>query len=81
MTWGESLQCQMVRVGLSQCPTGGWIKRQGTGRGPPCSMYSLVIDNVHANPMVKCVLHAEYVLSRSGAWSTFSPCSGVTGHM
>ncbi len=30
MTWGESLQCQMVRVGVSQCPTGGWRKRQGT---------------------------------------------------
>jgi hypothetical protein len=23
MTWGESLQCLMVRVGVSQCPTGG----------------------------------------------------------
>ncbi len=23
MTWGEWLQCQMVQVGVSQCPTGG----------------------------------------------------------
>ncbi len=30
MTWGESLQCQMVRVGVSQCPTGGWPNHQGT---------------------------------------------------
>jgi hypothetical protein len=30
MTWGESLQCPMVWVGVSQCPTGGWRKRQGT---------------------------------------------------
>jgi hypothetical protein len=30
MIWGESLQCRMVRVGVSQCPTGGWRKRQGT---------------------------------------------------
>jgi hypothetical protein len=30
MTWGESLQCRMVRVGVSQCRTGGWRKRQGT---------------------------------------------------
>ncbi len=33
MTWGESLQCRMVRVGVSQCPTGGWRKRQGTVEG------------------------------------------------
>jgi hypothetical protein len=32
--WGESLQCRMVRVGVSQCPTGGWRNRQGTGLGP-----------------------------------------------
>jgi hypothetical protein len=32
MTWGESLQCRIVRVGVSQCPTGGWRKRQGTLR-------------------------------------------------
>ncbi len=38
---------------------------------PPCSIYSLVIDNVHANPVVKCVLHAVYILSESGPWSTF----------
>jgi hypothetical protein len=25
MTVGESLQCQMVRVGVSQCPTGGGL--------------------------------------------------------
>jgi hypothetical protein len=25
MTGGESLQCQMVRVGVSQCPTGGGL--------------------------------------------------------
>ncbi len=24
MPWGESLQCRMVRVRVSQCPTGGW---------------------------------------------------------
>jgi hypothetical protein len=30
MTWGESLQCRIVRVGVSQCPTGGWRKHQGT---------------------------------------------------
>jgi hypothetical protein len=30
MTWGESLQCRMVRVGVSQCPTWGWRNRQGT---------------------------------------------------
>jgi hypothetical protein len=30
MTWGESLQCRIVQVGVSQCPTGGWRKRQGT---------------------------------------------------
>jgi hypothetical protein len=29
--WGESLQCRMVRVRVSQCPTGGWRNRQGTG--------------------------------------------------
>jgi hypothetical protein len=23
MIWGESLQCRMVQVGVSQCPTGG----------------------------------------------------------
>jgi hypothetical protein len=28
--WGESLQCRMVRVGVSQCLNGGWRKRQGT---------------------------------------------------
>jgi hypothetical protein len=28
--WSESLQCRMVRVGVSQCPTGGWHNRQGT---------------------------------------------------
>jgi hypothetical protein len=44
-------------------------------------MYSLVKDNVHANPVVKCVLHAVYILSERGPWSTFSPCSDVTGHM
>jgi hypothetical protein len=30
MTWGELLQCRMVRVGVSQSPYGGWRKRQGT---------------------------------------------------
>jgi hypothetical protein len=30
MTWGESLQCQIVRVGVSQCPTGGWRNHRGT---------------------------------------------------
>jgi hypothetical protein len=30
MSWRESLQCRIVRVGVSQCPTGGWRKRQGT---------------------------------------------------
>ncbi len=30
MTWDESLQCQMVRVRVSQCPTGGWRNHQGT---------------------------------------------------
>ncbi len=30
MTWGKSLQCQIVRVGMSQCPTGGWRNHQGT---------------------------------------------------
>jgi hypothetical protein len=30
MTWGELLQCPMVWVGVSQCPTGGWRNRQGT---------------------------------------------------
>ncbi len=30
MTWGESLQCRMAWVGVSQCPNGGWRKRQGT---------------------------------------------------
>jgi hypothetical protein len=30
MTWGELLQCRMVRVGVSQCPTGGWPNHQGT---------------------------------------------------
>jgi hypothetical protein len=57
------------------------VRAQLAGRQPPCSMYSLVIDNVHANPMVKCILHAVYILSERGAWSTFSPCSDVTGHM
>ncbi len=33
------------------------------GEAAPCSMYSLVKDNVHANPVVKCVLHAVYILS------------------
>jgi hypothetical protein len=33
MTWGELLQCRMVRVGVSQCPTGGWRNHQGTGYG------------------------------------------------
>jgi hypothetical protein len=30
MTWGESLQCRMVQVGVSQCPIGGWHIHQGT---------------------------------------------------
>ncbi len=30
MTWGESLQCRIVRVGVSQCPTGGWRNHQDT---------------------------------------------------
>jgi hypothetical protein len=28
--WGESLQCRMVQVGVSQCLIGGWRNRQGT---------------------------------------------------
>ncbi len=28
--WGESLQCRMVRVGVSQCLNGGWRNHQGT---------------------------------------------------
>jgi hypothetical protein len=31
MTWGESLQCRMVRVRVSQCPTGEWRNHHGTG--------------------------------------------------
>jgi hypothetical protein len=27
---GRILQCRIVRVGVSQCPTGGWRKHQGT---------------------------------------------------
>jgi hypothetical protein len=38
------------------------------GRRPPCSMYSLVIDNVHTNPVVSCVLPAVYILSERGPW-------------
>jgi hypothetical protein len=57
------------------------VRAQLAGRRPPRSMYSLVTDNVHANPVVKCVLHAVYILSEMGPWSTFSPCSDVTGHM
>jgi hypothetical protein len=34
MIWGKSLQCQMVRVGVSQCPTGGWRNHQGTKKAP-----------------------------------------------
>jgi hypothetical protein len=30
MTWGESLQCRMVRVGVPQCQTGGWPNHHGT---------------------------------------------------
>ncbi len=30
MTGGESLQCQMVLVVVSQCPTGGWPNHHGT---------------------------------------------------
>jgi hypothetical protein len=30
MTGGESLQCQMVRVGVSQCPSGGWPNHHDT---------------------------------------------------
>jgi hypothetical protein len=33
MTWGESSQCRIVRFGVSQCPTGGWRKHQGTEDG------------------------------------------------
>jgi hypothetical protein len=40
MTWGESLQCQIVWVGVSQCPTGGWRKHQGTEQS--AQMYSTV---------------------------------------
>jgi hypothetical protein len=29
MTWGESLQCRIVRVQVSQCPSGGWRNHQG----------------------------------------------------
>jgi hypothetical protein len=32
MTWGESLQCRMVWVGVTQCPTGGWRNHQGTNK-------------------------------------------------
>ncbi len=28
--WGESLQCRMVRVGVSQCLNRGWGNHQGT---------------------------------------------------
>jgi hypothetical protein len=28
--WGESLQCRMVRVEVSQCLNGGWPNHQGT---------------------------------------------------
>ncbi len=44
-------------------------------------MYSLVIDDVHANPVVKCVLHAVYILSERGPRSAFPPCSDVTGRL
>ncbi len=44
-------------------------------------MYSLVIDDIHANPVVKCVLHAVYILSERGPRSAFPPCSDVTGYM
>jgi hypothetical protein len=30
MTGGESLQCQIVPVAVSQCPTGGWPNHHGT---------------------------------------------------
>jgi hypothetical protein len=37
MTWGESLQCRMVRIRVSQCPTGGWRNHQGTTVLASCS--------------------------------------------
>jgi hypothetical protein len=57
------------------------VRAELAGRRPPCSMYSLVIDGVHANPVVKCVLHAVYILSKRGPRSTFAPCYDVRGHM
>jgi hypothetical protein len=57
------------------------VRAQLARRRPPCSMYCLVKDNVHANPVVKCVLHAVYILSERGPWSTFPPCSDVIGHL
>jgi hypothetical protein len=36
MTWGESLQYQMVCVRMSQCPTGGWPIYHGT------AVYSII---------------------------------------
>jgi hypothetical protein len=57
------------------------VRAQLGGRRPPYSMYSLVIDDAHANPVVKCVLHAFYILSERGPRSAFPPCSDVTGYM
>ncbi len=48
------------------------VHGQIAGRRPPRSMYSLVIDGVHANPVVTGVLHAEYHTFRDGTMVTFS---------
>jgi hypothetical protein len=57
------------------------INREKEHGQSACSMYSPVIDDVHANPVVTSVQHAEYILFKTGPWSPFPPCSDVTGHM
>jgi hypothetical protein len=49
MTWGESFQCLMVQIEVSQCPTGGWRNHQGTEKHE----YIIVVLNPSNSPPVK----------------------------
>jgi hypothetical protein len=41
MTGGKSLQCQMVRVRVSQCPTGVWLYHHGSDKCVRAMFFSI----------------------------------------
>jgi hypothetical protein len=69
--WGESLQCPKVRVGVSQCPTGGWHNRQGTQKaafmstlGPSWSLGDTSFLNVpHPLSFKTTIVHITNILA------------------